>query len=377
MTVIEGDIVKPNLGISETEFQEIRDHVDIVVHAASSINLGRSLRRLVDPIIHASQNVATFALDCPNLERFVYVSTAYSNSFLYPESDNCDPRVEEKIYPLTSGWRANLRHEWIQVKKYGNSIEFGTHDFPWPYGYAKHLTERLLTALFAQSGKSSQLLIVRPSVIGPAQAFPYPGFSVAQSTPTTLLAAGLILSPSFTMCMSSRSENPETQSSIDEVPVDVVVDRLLCHLAMGTVGPVHAVTGKEKSFAFQTFWDEAMPLRRIPWIPRKCWLDVHWRSTELNALARIYVIYAASYDFSDEKTIRLWGELNGKETIGLQLFRAGNGQEVGLASREADILECARRIAGHTLLGWMLWILFYSPWSLGWLMGLQPLWSSK
>ncbi|PLB44980.1 male sterility domain-containing protein [Aspergillus steynii IBT 23096] len=362
VTVIQGDIISPDLGASETELQLVRDHANIVIHAASSINLGHSLKSLANPIIHASQNVAKFALECPELESFVYVSTAYANSFLYPESKNCDPRVEEAIYPLGRGRETNLRHEWMQVQKYGHSMEFGTYNFPWPYGYAKHLAERLVTALFAKSNKSLQLLIVRPSVIGPAQSFPYPGFSVPRSTPTTLLAAGLVLSPSFTMQMSSRSNKPETQSSIDEVPVDVVVDRLLCHLAMGTVGPIHAVTGKRKSFTFRTFWEEAIPLRRIPWVPRKAWLDVDWRSPELNTLARIYVIYAASYDFSDERTIRLSENMGEKEKIGLQLFRAGNGQEVGLASREAEILACAQCIARRTVFGWILWWLFYSSW---------------
>lgn len=360
MTVIQGDIVKPDLGISLDELQVVRDKVNIVIHAASSINLGQPLKNIMNPIIHGSQNVARLALECQNLQGFVFVSTAYVNSYLYPESDNCDPFVEEIVYPLSSERQTNVYRELMQVQKDGHSTEFEAHNFPWPYGYAKHLTERLLIALFAEAGRSSQLLILRPSIIGPAQSFPYPGFSFPKSTPATFLAAGLILVPSFTVRMSSRSGNPETESTFDEVPVDVVVDRMLCHLAMGTVGPVHAVAGKQKRFTFQAFWEEAILLRRIPWVPRKVWLDVDWCSPKLSALARIFVVYAASFDFSEEKTMRLWETLEDRNKSGLQMFHAGDRRKVGLASREAEILECARRLARRSIVTRVLWLLFYS-----------------
>jgi nucleoside-diphosphate-sugar epimerase len=361
ITVIKGDICEPDLGIEEHHLRTLRERVNIIIHAASSINLNSPLSELAKTVIHASVNIAHYALQSERLDRFVYVSTAYANAFLYQESDNADPYVEESIYPLSRGWMSNIGDEWQQVQDQGNSREYEAHNFPWAYGYAKHLAERLVLDKFAAANEAEKLLILRPSSIGPSQDFPYPGFNFPKSTPTTALAACLIISPSLIVNVTSRAEDPEN-STTDEVPVDVVVDRLLAHLAKGTVGPVHAVSGERGRYTFRTFWDEVMELRRFPWPCRHEWLDVDWRSDLLHPIAQVFVIYAASYNFSEERTVSLRDGLREEERSRLQLFTSRSGNQVGLAARAEQIRAVARHVASKSFFGRILFWLFYTSW---------------
>ena len=54
--------------------------------------------------------------------------------------------------------------------------------------------------------------------------------------------------------MSTRLENPGTESTFDDVPVDVVVDRLLAHLVKTSSTIVHAVGGKRSRYTFEVHW---------------------------------------------------------------------------------------------------------------------------
>ncbi|KAE8376583.1 male sterility protein-domain-containing protein [Aspergillus bertholletiae] len=337
VTVIPGDIIEPSIGIDEDHIQALQERVDIVIHAASSINITSSLVEIARPVIQGSENVSQFALQCHRLDRFVYVSTAYANAFLYQESDDTDPYVEETVYPLGRGWTSGVRDEWNQVHRQGNSLEHNAHNFPSSYSYAKHLTERLVLHRFTAAGKAETILIIRPSLIAPAQVFPYPGFSVPKSTPMTVLTARLILTPPSVVRLASRANNPETETTIDEVPIDVVVDRLLVHLAGGTTGPVHAVSGTRARYPVQTHWEQAMALRKFPKSLRMEWLDVDWRSSSLHPIAQMYVLYGTSYRFSEAKTISLAKSLTKKESLELQLFTSGRGNKMDLAARAEQI----------------------------------------
>ncbi|KAK6813724.1 hypothetical protein RU639_010363 [Aspergillus parasiticus] len=85
-------------------------------------------------------------------------------------------------------------------------------------------------------------------------------------------------------------DDPDSRVIIDEVPVDVVADRLLCHLAMGTSGCIHAVSGAD------------------------------WKSTGQHSISRLYAILGASFNFSEDKTIAMCQKLSEEEQQDLQLF---------------------------------------------------------
>ena len=144
--VFDGDIEKANLGLSRAQTKELQANIQFVVHSASSINLRAKLGRLLSPIVEATLSVADFASGCEHLERFVYVSTAYSNANLHDPRQPKEVLIEERVYPLEDESSDSPEDELAEAQKHGIVAE--AHGFPFAYGYAKHLTERLLLELF-------------------------------------------------------------------------------------------------------------------------------------------------------------------------------------------------------------------------------------
>jgi hypothetical protein len=83
ITVLEGDITKDNFGLIEQALTSLRKRIPIFVHAASSLSIRQGLPRMASIIVHPSVVAAQLALTFTHLERFVFVSTVYVNSFLY------------------------------------------------------------------------------------------------------------------------------------------------------------------------------------------------------------------------------------------------------------------------------------------------------
>lgn len=354
MTVLEGDITEENMGLSDSDIQTLHNTVNIVIHAASSINLRDPLKKLAHSVIAPSLAIADLALESPKLERFVFISTAYANAHLWMEHHALDVPVDEKIYPLAQedGSYISANEAWDELQKTGTTGEFKSHNFPWPYGYAKHLTERLLVEKATQQNKLQRLLILRPSVIGPADEFPFPGFSTPWSTPSTACAAAYVLHPGCRILMATRFPNPNRDSTIDEVPVDVVVDRLLVHLALGTCGCVHAVSGQDRRISLQEWWGAFQKERRIPWKARPVWLTEDWHSSSLHPMARIFKIIGASFAFAEGKTVNVLEKLDDGDHV--RLFAARTG-EYSLVDRRHHIRHLGLQMAKRKM-NWPVWI---------------------
>ncbi|OQE02772.1 hypothetical protein PENVUL_c038G02267 [Penicillium vulpinum] len=321
---MNGDILSPDLGLSQNELNTLRQEVNVVIHSASSINLAKPLSGLSDVIIGASERIAGIALTCPNLDRFVYLSTGYCNSHLPPTGDGIKVELKEDIYDPNPHPNANVMKEWAQVQESGTSDAYKAHDFPWSYAYAKNLTERLLLYQFAESGVKDKLLIVRPSTIGPAQNFPYPGYNVPLSSPLTTVAAIIALSPAGMVTVATKAVEKASQAFIDEVPVDVVADRVLVHLVIGTNGCVHAVVGKRGQHLLADWWKSALSLRRLPGKLELNWKKLDWKSNEQHPLPRFYVVFGFPFEFHDDKTVALIGHPLVESCKGLQLFTESN-----------------------------------------------------
>ncbi|KNG89318.1 putative epimerase/dehydratase family protein [Aspergillus nomiae NRRL 13137] len=364
ITVLDGDIMKAGLGLPREIISELQKEVNIIIHAASTINLTYSLERVFEHIVIPSESLAQMALDFTNLDRFVYVSTAFANTHLYKVSNKAETVINEDIYPLLGEGKLlddsllSAQDARDQIKKTGFSAEFELHDFPWPYAYGKHLAERLILNLFIDKGWASKVLIIRPSVIGPAERYPYPGYSVPFSTPSTALAAAIIASPVFSVTVPTRCSRPAIEATIDEVPVDVVVDRMVAHVALNTTGCVQAVGGERGRVTFEDFWGAAMKLRRLPWEPRIVWSStVDWHSPDLHPVLRLYVILGTAFLFREEKTDKLWERLSSDEREDVILFRNTAGKSYELISRREHIRLLLRLFARRTI--FPAWLLVY------------------
>jgi fatty acyl-CoA reductase len=227
--------------------QVLQTQADHFIHTACSISLGASLKKITPSIILATLEAATLALSCESLQSFVYVSTAYANAHIHNLCNGTDyGTISEQIHTFSNGCLSlnSAASELESILSTGMPPDPTTLEhFPYAYAYAKHLTERLLTNLFTTTSHTPSLLIVRPSIIGPALSSPFSHYSVAVSTPITCVAAALTTRlPLKPFIFASPYDDP-SESWSDEIPVDVVVNRLLLYLSAGTTGIVHAVCG--------------------------------------------------------------------------------------------------------------------------------------
>lgn len=353
LIVFDGDILQPNMGLSASELDVLRNNVQVVIHAASTIHLGRSLRDLIKPIIEASQMIADLVLSFPKFDRFVYVSTAFANSYLCPRNPGTGATIEEEIYSLRI--ESNVTDELEEVQKSGTSKAYRSENFPWGYAYGKHITERFLLHKFSERGIQEKLLILRPSVIGPAQCYPFPFYTMAMSSPFVVGAALTALYPFRYLKIATQLDTPESEIQVNEVPVDVVVDRLLAHLSMGTSGCVHA-TGMQRMF--QMGLDIQLEIRRLPWQIYPVWVNDDWKSDKQTWPFRIYAVLGTSMTFLDGKTVALSRRLSDGEKGDLQLFSTHTS--FNLVGRAKAIRYAMDYFAARSWVAWLLVWLLYS-----------------
>ena len=191
---------------------------------------------------------------------------------------------------------------------------------------------------FKQKDSEGSLLIVRPSIIGPALREPFSNHEIRGSAPATTVLAAIIGALSRHLTFSSRFADPMIESTLDEVPVDIVVNHILMHLYQQSEGCVHAVAGASGRYQFKTLWDKAMSERRLLWHPRAVWLDVDWHSPLLHDIARAFVIMGTSYMFEDNKVRSVWNKMVDEEKAVFPLL-ARKSEELDLVARRDSVRQ--------------------------------------
>ncbi|OQE39356.1 hypothetical protein PENCOP_c007G07424 [Penicillium coprophilum] len=356
LTILDGELGNTaTMSLPEETIQMLKRTVHIVFHAASSVQLHNSLRELAYTVLAPSICLTQYALKFPNLERFVFFSTAYANAHLWKTHESTDVSVDERVYPLgreEEDYYKIALEAWSAVQKAGSSDEYDAHDFPWPYAYAKHLAERLVLQKAVERNRMDKILIIRPSVLGPADKFPYPGFATSDGAPSTACAAAYILHAGRRIKLSTRCKSPDQESTIDEVPIDVVVDRTLVHVALRTSGCVHAVSGEQGRLSTEEWWRAFKNERRLPWNAKPSWTDEDWHSSDLHQIARRFKIIGTSFAFSQERTVKAVEKLGTGERESLQLF-ADRSNPYSLRLRRHHIYHQAVQVA--KMKKWPLW----------------------
>ena len=77
LTAVAGDVQQPGLGLDPKTYARLCREVDVVVHSAASVSFTLGLEESRAINVGGTRNVIDFALDCDDIERFTYVSTAY------------------------------------------------------------------------------------------------------------------------------------------------------------------------------------------------------------------------------------------------------------------------------------------------------------
>lgn len=352
ITILDGELGDTaTMDLPDTTLQMLKQTVHIIIHAAAAAQLKNSLREVSYTIIAPTLCLTQYALKFPRLEKFVFLSSAYVNAHLWNSSTEYDVTVEERLYPVNEEGDQPHRTAldvWREVQAQGTSEEYEAHDWPWAYAYAKHLTERLILEQASEQNALDKFLIIRPSVVGPADLYPYHGFADAYSTASTACAAAYALHPGRKIALASRCADPEQQATIDEVPVDVVADRVLLHVAMGSTGCVHAVSGVKGRLRIEEWWHAFKKERRLPWKVSPVWSSDDWHSKDLHPIGKEFKILGTSFAFEDDKTVNLADSLTPHMRNSLRLF-ADRSLPYSLIHRRHHIHQMAKHTAGKTV----------------------------
>jgi thioester reductase-like protein len=75
--LLEGDITEPHLGVGDSDWDRLRKEVTSVFHLAAVYDLAVPFEIAVKVNVDGTGNVLDLCLECENLERLNYVSTAY------------------------------------------------------------------------------------------------------------------------------------------------------------------------------------------------------------------------------------------------------------------------------------------------------------
>lgn len=313
--VLEGDVTFDHLGLNHETLLELRESVSICIHAASSLNLKANLGKTMESVVKPSMAFAALALGFCQLKRFVFVSTAYTNAFMHflPPNDGEKQEcfVEEKIYPLRFGTgRRDPFLELEEIECTGDTPEYSGVPHPFAYAYGKHLAERLLLSMFKKAGKQQLLTILRPSCFGPAESEPFPHFETPGSAPATSVLCVTLASLPRKAFFTSNLEDP-SKATLDEVPVDIVVNRLIAHVAYDTTGCVHAVSGESRRRLVQDMISAAWSLRKWWWpAPSIVWCSEATDPKRICSISKIFRLCGCSFLFDDIKTAGIWKQMD-------------------------------------------------------------------
>ncbi|DAZ95534.1 TPA: hypothetical protein N0F65_005226 [Lagenidium giganteum] len=208
---VSGDVTSPMLGLSDAEQALLREHVQIVIHSAATVQFNEPIEVAVEMNCIGAMHALRFVQSCPRVICHVHVSTAYVNSNLR------DLRMREELYPLDF----NVEEAVEAITKASPSEFERLHvnligTYPNTYALTKSMAEHMIVK---HAGPNLPLVIFRPTIIGAAWKEPVPGW-VDQ-----IAGAGAIFLAVGMGVLTILPGDPRNVADI--VPVDLCVNSLL------------------------------------------------------------------------------------------------------------------------------------------------------
>ncbi|CAG8160785.1 unnamed protein product [Penicillium nalgiovense] len=231
-----GDMKTVNFGIETATLRQLQDQVTVVIHAAAKIKLEGPIRDALESNCLPALEMARIASEFRRLKLFMQISTSYVNSHLP------DGTVLERIYPL--GGEEDPEEELASILTFGKSPHDGK--FSSTYTQAKHLMERLLLSRFPRL----PILLLRPTIFGPAFRHPYSLYGSEDSTPLTKFTRLWFSDRGSTQVWHATDGYKTGTNILDEIPVDLVANACLLHAAARTTGIVQVGSQLYHSFTF-------------------------------------------------------------------------------------------------------------------------------
>ncbi|CAH1406257.1 unnamed protein product [Nezara viridula] len=166
VTLIEGDILKDDMDLSEEDKQCLLENVTIVYHMAALVQFSDSMTLALINNTKSTHMLLEFARRMKKLQLFHHVSTAFCNMNV-----PCDKAIEEVI-PATLDWRVIMKLLETQPLILENLKEKLLFGHPNPYTWSKWLTEQIVDEYKIYF----PIVITRPASVSSTVRDPFPGW---------------------------------------------------------------------------------------------------------------------------------------------------------------------------------------------------------
>lgn len=203
-----GDIMQPQLGLSQSDLTALIENVTIVYHSAASVRFDEPLRKAIDINVLGTRKVLELCHKLKSIAAFVHVSTAYC----FCNRDH----VDEIVYPEKIPYQRVIDvSEWLEDKLQEKILGQVMGGRPTTYHYTKALAESLLV----HEGGNLPIVILRPSIVTSSWKDPLPGWVDNFNGP-----AGFVIATGKGVL---RTMVIRPNSSADIYPVDMVASMMI------------------------------------------------------------------------------------------------------------------------------------------------------
>lgn len=193
----------------------------MIINCAASVDFNEQLTSAINTNYMGCMRMLDLAHQCPRLEVFTHVSTAYVN---------CEKKgfIKEQIYDIEGDSEQIISGLLkLTVKDQEEQLKSILGAWPNTYTFTKSMAERTLRK---RRRPDLPTLLIRPSIIGGAMKDPYPGW-----TDTISAAGGLSLVGGIGIVNWIHGSR---DNIADLIPVDIVANMIIAGTAFQAKQPL-------------------------------------------------------------------------------------------------------------------------------------------
>lgn len=238
VTVIEGDLSKPNIGMTKENWDMICEQLNVthVINCAACVNFTESLDNAAESNITSALELQRLVKRLKSKALYVYISTAFIHG---NNPGSSEKPLQDELFNFGKYNPTKIYKSMMDTQSYA-SMAMTDLGFPNTYTFSKSVCEHLLL-----KGNEVETLILRPSIVGPAIEQPYEGW--AGEKPSTLVAgACLYLKFPFNIWSFRKERAPV-------IPVDVVSRYVLKKAFQLRLKPNPDIDDEHSSFSEDSF----------------------------------------------------------------------------------------------------------------------------
>ncbi|XP_058463867.1 fatty acyl-CoA reductase wat-like [Malaya genurostris] len=165
--IIDGDVSKHQLAISNDDMSYIVNNANVFLHAAADVRFDESLKESVETNVRGTSEIMKIAANTKALDVFIYVSTAFSNCIR--------DTIEERFYkPAFDPYQII---KLVEQENDEESFQVVSKKIiePWPNTYA--FTKSLAEDIVRQYYEKIPTAVIRPSIVTTTNSDPIPGWT--------------------------------------------------------------------------------------------------------------------------------------------------------------------------------------------------------